>query len=189
MSIGKGFGQYIRDDLNKNDEWYTPPHIVKLIMPYIPKGATVWCPFDTEESYYVRLFKQAGYNVIHSHVWEGKDFFTYEPSEPYDYIVSNPPYSIKDAVYERLFMLGKPWAMFTHINGIFDSDKRFGMFSTKGIQLLVPNGRTKFFKDYKNQNEKSAPPFQCMYVCWNVLPETIIFEQEENGLFDSGAAE
>ena len=23
MSIGKGFGQYIRDDLNKNDEWYT----------------------------------------------------------------------------------------------------------------------------------------------------------------------
>ena len=51
MSIGKGFGQYIRDDLKKNDEWYTPPHIVKLIMPYIPKGATVWCPFDTEESY------------------------------------------------------------------------------------------------------------------------------------------
>ena len=60
MSIGKGFGQYIRDDLKKNDEWYTPPHIVKLIMPYIPKGATVWCPFDTEESYYVRLFKRGG---------------------------------------------------------------------------------------------------------------------------------
>lgn len=172
-----GYAQKIQT-MNASDEWYTPPRIVKLIMPYIPKGTTIWCPFDTEESYFVRIFKRGGYNVIYSHIWQGKNFFTYEPQEPYDYIISNPPYSIKDRIYERLFMLGKPWGMFTHINGIFDNKKRFGMFSTYGVQFLVPNGRTMFLKDYANVNEKSSPPFQCIYVCWKLLPKDICFEGE-----------
>ena len=30
-----------------------------------------------------------------SHIWEGKDFFNYEASELYDYIISNPPFTKK----------------------------------------------------------------------------------------------
>ena len=38
----------------KTDEWYTPLERVKTIEKYIPKGITVWCPLDPEQSYYVK---------------------------------------------------------------------------------------------------------------------------------------
>ena len=38
-----------------NDECYTPAYGVRPILKYIPKDWVVWCPFDTEESEYVRL--------------------------------------------------------------------------------------------------------------------------------------
>lgn len=122
-----------------------------------------------------------GHKVICSHIEDGKDFFTYEPDEHYDCIISNPPYSKKDAVYERLFQLGKPWAMLVGMNGLFDSKFRFGLFSYYGIQILVPDGRTKFIN--KDNNELVSPPFQAIYVCWNLLTNTIMYEQSGNDLF------
>jgi ATP-dependent protease Clp ATPase subunit len=65
----------------------------------------VWCPFDTENSEFVLVLRENGYKVIHSHLWEGKDFLTYEPDEHYDCILSNPPFSIKLEVFKRLFEL------------------------------------------------------------------------------------
>ena len=49
------------------------------IIKYIDRGNkpqyTVWCPFDTEESEYVKLIRKEGYKVIASHIDEGKNFF------------------------------------------------------------------------------------------------------------------
>jgi len=115
-----------------------------------------------------------GKSVIHSHIAEGKDFFLWEPEQHYDCIISNPPYSKKDAVFQRLFALGKPWAMLVPANGLFDSKARFSMFSNHGIQLLVPDGRTKFIGP--DSKITFAPPFQAVYACWNFLPEAICFE-------------
>lgn len=100
----------------------------------------------------------------------------WEPEQHYDCIISNPPYSKKDAVFERLFALGKPWAMLVPANGLFDSKARFSMFSRHGIQMLVPDGRTKFIAP--DGGKTFAPPFQAVYACWNFLPETICFEKD-----------
>lgn len=121
-----------------------------------------------------------GYNVEYGHIDDGKDFFLYEPKH-YDCVISNPPYSKKDAVYERLFKLGKPFAMLVGMNGLFDSKKRFGMFRENGCQILVLNGRTKFIG--RQDGKSSQAPFQTIYVCWNLLPQTIMFEEDEKGLF------
>ena len=32
------------------DEYYTPNILVKIILPFVPKKAIVWCPFDTADS-------------------------------------------------------------------------------------------------------------------------------------------
>ena len=61
-----------------NDECYTPDYGVKPILKYIPEGAIVWCPFDTEESQFVKQISKKNL-VIHSHISMGKDFFDYEP--------------------------------------------------------------------------------------------------------------
>lgn len=44
---------------SKNDEFYTPLYAIKPIAKYIhnpPK--TIWCPFDTNKSFYVKYFQQ-----------------------------------------------------------------------------------------------------------------------------------
>ena len=85
----------------KNDECYTPAYGVKPILKYIPEDAVVWCPFDTEESQYVKLIAEKGNKVIFSHINNGQDFYTYEPDEKWDVIVSNPPFTNKRKIFER----------------------------------------------------------------------------------------
>ena len=103
-----------------NDEFYTPEYAVKPILKYIKQSSIVWCPFDTEESLFVKVLKKNGHKVINTHLEMGVDFFDYEPKE-YDYIISNPPYSIKTEVLNRLFELNKPFAMLVGVVGLFES--------------------------------------------------------------------
>ena len=76
-----------------NDECYTPDYAVKPILKYIPEGSIIWCPFDTEESEFVKQIDKTNM-VIYSHISTGHDFFDYEPDE-WDIIVSNPPFTNK----------------------------------------------------------------------------------------------
>ena len=54
--------------------------------------------------------------VIYSHIKMGQDFFLMEVPEC-DYIISNPPYSQKGRVLERLYEIGKPFAMLIQLSG------------------------------------------------------------------------
>lgn len=60
---------------NKNDECYTLDYAVKPILKYIPTGAVVWCPFDKENSEFVKQIRVLGNKVIASHIDNGQDFF------------------------------------------------------------------------------------------------------------------
>lgn len=95
---------------SQNDEFYTPEYAIKPILKYIKMPCTIWCPFDTEESNFVKLLSQyaaCGVSVIHSHIATGGDFFQCVPPAC-DYIISNPPYSVKGQVLQRLFDIGNP---------------------------------------------------------------------------------
>ena len=82
--------------VGSNDECMTLDYAVEPIIKYIPKDWVVWCPFDTEDSEFVKQISANGNKVIHSHISEGKDFYTYEPDEHWDCIVSNPPFCFDD---------------------------------------------------------------------------------------------
>src|SRR5574344_1512950 len=100
MAINK---EYLTAKTDKaSDEVYTPDYAVKPILKFLKPGSVIWCPFDTEDSEYVKIFKEAGYKVIYSHIDNGQNFFEFEPKEDYDVIISNPPFSIKDAILNRL---------------------------------------------------------------------------------------
>lgn len=57
-----------------NDEFYTPLYAIKPIAKYIKQNSIIWCPFDTEESLFVKYFKSIGHTVIATHIWGGKTF-------------------------------------------------------------------------------------------------------------------
>ena len=136
----------------------------------------IWCPFATEDSLFVKLFRQAGYQVIATHIANGQDFFTIDPPKC-DYIISNPPYSVKGEVLQRLFDLGIPFAMLVGVVGLFESQKRFDMFREHEFEIMYLNRRISYFKDYTEQKPSLNPPFSSVYVCQGVLPKQIVFEE------------
>lgn len=158
-----------------NDEFYTPKYAVIPIVSYLKKGSTVWCPFDTKDSWFVKVLSNQGYKVINSHIEEGKDFFSYEPDQPYDYIVSNPPYSLKNEVFYRLFELNKPFAMLVGVVGMFEGKFRTNLFRKNKFEILYLTSRVEYFKNYSEQKPSKSPPFQSVYVCSNILPNQIMF--------------
>lgn len=82
-----------------NDEFYTPLYAVKPIFKYLKSNSLIWCPFDTDESYFVKYGKQLGHQVVNTHLNMGWDFFNTKLSQTPDYIISNPPIPEKQKSY------------------------------------------------------------------------------------------
>lgn len=153
-----------------------PPYAIKPIVKYLKPNSTIWCPFDTEESNYVKLLREVGHDVIATHIDSGGDFFVIEPPKC-DYIISNPPFSLKQQVFKRLFEIGTPFAMLVGVVGLFESQARFEIFRDNDFELMYFNKRISFFKDYADQKPSFNPPFSSVYVCHHVLPKQIVFEE------------
>ena len=158
----------------KNDECYTPKEGVIPILKYIPKGWTVWCPFDTEESEFVKLISRTN-NVIYSHIKFGQDFYTYEPSEEWDCIISNPPFTNKRGIFERALSFNKPFALLMSNTWLNDSAPK-QLFKSKDLQLLMFDKRMKFSNNGIIDNKIT---FSSSYFCYNFLPKQIIMEELE----------
>ena len=172
MAINKG---YLTAKTDKaSDEVYTPDYAVKPILKYLKPNSTIWCPFATEDSEYVKIFKEAGYQVIYSHIDNGQNFFKFEPKEYYDVIISNPPFSIKDAILNRLSELKKPYAMLLPLPTL-QGQKRFKYL--KGSQALIFDKRINYFKDYKTKEIQKGVSFASIYICKGFLPKDLIFEK------------
>ena len=159
-----------------NDEFYTPEYAISPIIKYIPKNSTIWCPFDTDKSLFVKLFKKNDFEVINTHLENGQDFFKIDAPNC-DYIISNPPYSLKTEVFERLFEIGKPFAMLVGVVGLFESQKRFNLFKNNQFEIMYFNKRVSYFKSYDEKKTSLNPPFSSVYLCSKMLPKQIIFEE------------
>lgn len=118
----------------------------------------------------------AGYTVLATHICNGQDFFTMETPNC-DYIISNPPYSLKGDVIDRLFEIGKPFAMLVGVVGLFESQRRFNLFKSHEFEIMYLNKRVSYFKDYAEQRPSLNPPFSSVYICSKMLPKTIVFEE------------
>ena len=172
MPTNKGY--LTAKSTKESDEYYTPAYAVEPLLKYLPKGQTIWCPFDKEESQFVKVLSVAGYKVIHSHINEGKDFFSYEPEESYDYIISNPPFSCKDEVLKRLYELNKPYAMLLPLPTL-QGQKRFPYI--KDCEALIFDKRVQYFKDIEQTEVSKSASFGSIYICRNFLPNSLIFEE------------
>jgi hypothetical protein len=159
-----------------NDEFYTPDYAINPILKYIKTGSKVWCPFDNDSSNFVKLLRLHGCEVINTHLENGQDFFT-TATPDCDLILSNPPYSLKTEVLQELFKRGKPFGMLLGVVGIFESQKRFEMFRDNTFEIMYMNRRVAYFKDFAEQKPSLNPPFSSVYICSNLLPKQIVFEE------------
>jgi len=165
---------------SKNDEFYTPLYAILPITPYIKPNSIIWCPFDIDESLYVKVFTELGHTVINTHIQYGIDFFNTDID--CDYIISNPPYSRKTEVLERLFGIGTPFAMLVGVVGLFESKHRFNMFKNNKFEIMYMDKRVSYLRSYMDDKPALNPPFSSVYICSNVLPRQIMFTEVDKKL-------
>ena len=115
-----------------------------------------------------------GWQVERSSLEEGQNFFEFEPTE-YDVIISNPPFTQKDAVLKRLYELGKPFAILLPLNSL-QGVSRYKYFK-QGIQILTFDKRIGFHNPENMKEYKKGSSFATAYFCKDVLPKDLIVEE------------
>lgn len=176
--MGMNIGYLTASKTSESDEYLTPRYAVEPIIKYLKnKFNNILCPFDKQDSQYVRVLIKEGFRVIYSHK-DDKDFFSYKTSDlnDIDCIVSNPPYSIKSKVLKRLYELNKPFMMLLPQNCL-QSKERTDLFIKYGLEYLGFDSRICFYTNNDLTSIKMGNSFGSGYFCWKVLPEKLIFEK------------
>lgn len=161
--------EHLRTSKGNNDECYTKRYAVEPLLEFIPKfkDKVIWCPFDTEESEFVKVFQENNYNVVFSHINNGQDFFTYEP-EKWDLIISNPPFTNKSKIFQRARSFNKPFALLSPVIWLNDAPP-CKIFKDYRLELLLFISRMTF----DNQPQNKDISFKSVYYCHDFLPNQI----------------
>ena len=158
------------------DEWATPSILINMLIPYLEmweldfidkngRKPVIWLPFDTEESKYYTILKEKQFEVVRSHLNDDKDFFTYQPNQ-FDIIVSNPPFSKKLEIMERIaFDLKKPFVLLMNMMAInYQNISNFFQFVNTKIQFIIPDKKVSF--------DGNTSSFCSGYVCYDFIDHT-----------------
>ncbi len=157
------------------DEQYTPKYGVEILLPYIShlKEKIIWCPFDKDDSQFVKVLTENGFKVVYSHLDYGQDFLTYEPDN-WDVLISNPPYKNKRVFWERALSFNKPFSLLLPINILSDAMINQTMKGREDqFQLLIPSKRMRFYNNLTGATG-NQPTFKATYFGVNFFQERII---------------
>lgn len=133
--------------LSCDDEYMTPKSAWEEIKELIPKGKVIWEAFygDGKSGAYLR---ELGFDVIHEPI----DFFENDLG---DIVVSNPPFSKKKEVLERLCALNKPFILIMPLSTIATMYMR-ALFKDKDLRIVLPKKRI-------NNEKRGVPTTRCNF--------------------------
>lgn len=119
----------------------TPAYALEPLYPYIKPNWVIWESACGECSL-VNALRSGGYQVFASDIFNGQNFFEYQPSH-FDMILTNPPFSVKVEWLVRCYELGKPFALLLPVEvlGVYSVQRLFKKF---GIEILLLNRRVDF---------------------------------------------
>jgi hypothetical protein len=125
----------IRQRLTTADDiWYTPVHALHPILPFLEKGSAIWEPACGTGNL-VDALHELGYRVVGTDIATGYDFLTTLLKVRYDYIVTNPPFSLKNEFLQRCYWMRKPFALLLPVSGL-ESARRQRLFRN-GLELIL----------------------------------------------------
>ena len=131
-----------------NNDYQTPIIALNPLFPYIDKEWVIWEPACGSGNL-VRGLSNEGYRVI------GSDINIIGPSDnlrnldflkdyiPCDFIITNPPYSIKQQFLQRCYELGKPFALLLPLT-TFETKRRQDLFKKYGVEIIFFDKRINF---------------------------------------------
>lgn len=123
------------------DNFQTPGVALDALLPHLCAFSHVWEP-AAGKGYLVKRLLHEGFAVTQSDIITGWDFLQTDPPPGVDVIVTNPPYSIKNAWIERCYALGLPFAILLPLSAL-ESRSRQRQWS-KGLEIVFPPRRIAF---------------------------------------------
>ena len=174
-------GNFKKNNITNNfysDEWYTSKETVEFMykllnIKSVEREITIMCPYDTENSYFVKVAKEFGYNVIYNI----RDFL--EKDYEYDYLITNPPFSIKDLVLEKCIKDRKRCCLIlpiTTLSGV----KRHKLFKENNylLNVFIPTRRVIYYNE-KWEKQKGCS-FESIFMILDpkIKQSKVIFEYE-----------
>ena len=163
---------FVRELDKHNDDYCTPPETWKNIAKYLPKGegVQIWEAFYNDESTSATTLRELGCNVIS----ENADFFTTKLGT---HIVSNPPFSCKEAVFKRLAELDMPFIVLLPSHSL--CARYIKRYFKNQIQIIIPDTRLHYMKKDKDTGDRvvlKRTTFDSVYVCYKIgLPRDLLF--------------
>ena len=149
-----------KQEFHNDDQYNTTPEIWEMIAHLIPKDKILFEAFlkDNWSSKSAIILRDMGFNVVGNPTI---DFFGELPE--YDIIVSNPPYSMKKKIFQRLAVLDKPFILILPISTI---TKQFvKVLERDKVQMIIPSKRMQF---EKAGVELSRCWFDTCFLCYKI---------------------
>jgi hypothetical protein len=128
----------------KHDYWSTPESAVAPLIPLLPRDKVIWECTDTYgESGITSGLRKAGFTVEASS--QDEIDFLKQDVTGWDVVVTNPPYSIKEAFIEKCIGYGKPFALLLPLTALEGLRRgRLWRAIEAEFGLLVLDRRTQF---------------------------------------------
>lgn len=163
---------YELDKQINKDHVATPRYVVEDIykMIEVEKYRNIWFPFNNYDSEFKLKADELKLQYKATHIFDdlGHDFFTTEPPENCDLLISNPPFSIQNDIIAHTFELVeqgkvKSFCLLLPL-ATLETPKRAEMYEkySDKLSILVFKKRIKFLGHTQVFNKG------CCWICYNI---------------------
>ena len=180
------------------DMCQTPPEAVRPLVHVLRRMArvrSIWEPAEGE-GYLSAELRRQGFFVTGTDLLSGYNFFEKridrdpEPvvmddgtvrdglAQPFDAIVTNPPYSIKYRWLQRCYDIGKPFALLLPVETLGAKTAQ-RLFAAHGISVLLLHGRVSFKMPGKGWDGQAQ--FPVAWFLWGLVPHNSIMYSAPRG--------
>jgi hypothetical protein len=156
-----------------NNECYTPRPAVTPLLQFLRPSWKIWCPCDDDSSEFVRVFREAGYEVFATHIKDGGDFFNFSPKTmpfEFDAIVTNPPFTGKAKFVKHAMKFGKPTALLLPATWLNDASC-IRIFAEVPLRFVFLSKRVEYVQADKSRKKGKVTFASHFYTINGFLPD------------------
>ena len=157
-----------------SDEWHTSQETVDIAIKLLDPepNSLILCPFDSEHSRFVKTLEAMEHTVIY-----GINDFIDGQFRLADYIITNPPFSIKDKIIKRVYEYGLKAVLVLPIDAL-GGVKRHELYKEYGYPSVYVPSRRIAYNDESGALRKGSS-FHSVIMTFNQGESELIWEGKD----------